>query len=175
HAPSTPGPFVNEPLTDPALPANRERAQRVVSTPPTPPSEPITTDVDAIDARVALAVAAQPALADMSPADRRALPHRAAAALCAPPAPPAPARVHEGHKTIAEADPEIAEAIDCARWYGDQIPDLHDVHGAAFSPLGVVLVVPPWNFPAAIPCGGVTAALAAGNAVIFKPAPETPR
>src|SRR5690606_23703593 len=40
-------------------------------------------------------------------------------------------------------------------------------------PKGVVLVTPPWNFPLAIPGGGVLAALAAGNAVILKPAPET--
>ena len=37
----------------------------------------------------------------------------------------------------------------------------------------MVVVVPPWNFPYAIPSGGVLAALAAGNAVILKPAPET--
>ncbi|MGI8492392.1 MAG: aldehyde dehydrogenase family protein, partial [Acidimicrobiales bacterium] len=45
--------------------------------------------------------------------------------------------------------------------------------GATFSPLGTVVVVPPWNFPLAIPAGGVLAALAAGNAVILKPAPES--
>jgi RHH-type proline utilization regulon transcriptional repressor/proline dehydrogenase/delta 1-pyrroline-5-carboxylate dehydrogenase len=41
------------------------------------------------------------------------------------------------------------------------------------TPLGTILVVPPWNFPYAIPMGGVCAALAAGNTVILKPAPET--
>jgi RHH-type transcriptional regulator, proline utilization regulon repressor / proline dehydrogenase / delta 1-pyrroline-5-carboxylate dehydrogenase len=40
-------------------------------------------------------------------------------------------------------------------------------------PKGVVVVVPPWNFPIAIPCGGVAAALAAGNTVILKPASDT--
>src|SRR6185312_4229883 len=40
-------------------------------------------------------------------------------------------------------------------------------------PLGVVVVVPPWNFPIAIPCGGIAAALAAGNHVILKPASDT--
>ncbi|MCP5112187.1 MAG: aldehyde dehydrogenase family protein, partial [bacterium] len=40
-------------------------------------------------------------------------------------------------------------------------------------PLGVVVVAPPWNFPLAIACGGVLAALAAGNSVILKPPPET--
>ena len=83
--------------------------------------------------------------------------------------------VHEGHKTVAEADVEIAEAIDFARWYGRCALELDEIPGATFRPLGVVLVVPPWNFPVAIPCGGVTAALAAGNTVILKPAPETPR
>ena len=41
------------------------------------------------------------------------------------------------------------------------------------SPLGVVVVIPPWNFPYAIPAGGICAALASGNSVIVKPAPET--
>ncbi|HYV27701.1 MAG TPA: bifunctional proline dehydrogenase/L-glutamate gamma-semialdehyde dehydrogenase, partial [Candidatus Eisenbacteria bacterium] len=40
-------------------------------------------------------------------------------------------------------------------------------------PKGVVVVVSPWNFPIAIPCGGVAAALAAGNTVILKPASDT--
>jgi RHH-type proline utilization regulon transcriptional repressor/proline dehydrogenase/delta 1-pyrroline-5-carboxylate dehydrogenase len=39
--------------------------------------------------------------------------------------------------------------------------------------LGVVAIAPPWNFPYAIPCGGVLAALMAGNAVLLKPASET--
>ena len=42
-------------------------------------------------------------------------------------------------------------------------------------PRGVVVVAPPWNFPYAIPAGGVFAALMAGNAVVLKPAPQTPR
>lgn len=39
-------------------------------------------------------------------------------------------------------------------------------------PKGVVAVIPPWNFPIAIPCGGVAAALAAGKCVILKPASD---
>jgi RHH-type proline utilization regulon transcriptional repressor/proline dehydrogenase/delta 1-pyrroline-5-carboxylate dehydrogenase len=72
-------------------------------------------------------------------------------------------------KTVAEADPEVSEAIDFARFYALSSRDKSE----GSSPLGVVLVVPPWNFPYAIPMGGVCAALAAGNAVILKPAPET--
>jgi RHH-type proline utilization regulon transcriptional repressor/proline dehydrogenase/delta 1-pyrroline-5-carboxylate dehydrogenase len=71
-------------------------------------------------------------------------------------------------KTVAEADPEVAEAIDFARFYA-----LSAQNFGESTPLGTILVVPPWNFPYAIPMGGVCAALAAGNTVILKPAPET--
>ena len=72
-------------------------------------------------------------------------------------------------KTIVEGDAEIAEAIDFARYYATHVPTEAD----RFTPFGTVAVIPPWNFPLAIPAGGVLAALAAGNAVILKPAPET--
>ncbi|MBU6516155.1 MAG: proline dehydrogenase family protein [Acidobacteria bacterium] len=70
-------------------------------------------------------------------------------------------------KTVAEADPEVSEAIDFVRYYAG-----FSEGGDMSRPLGVVLVVPPWNFPYSIPTGGVAAALAAGNTVILKPAPE---
>ena len=71
-------------------------------------------------------------------------------------------------KTVAEADPEVAEAIDFARFYATTAQNFGES-----TPLGTILVIPPWNFPYAIPMGGVCAALAAGNTVILKPAPET--
>jgi RHH-type proline utilization regulon transcriptional repressor/proline dehydrogenase/delta 1-pyrroline-5-carboxylate dehydrogenase len=71
-------------------------------------------------------------------------------------------------KTVAEADPEVAEAIDFARFYATTAENFGES-----TPLGTILVVPPWNFPYAIPIGGICAALAAGNTVILKPAPET--
>jgi RHH-type proline utilization regulon transcriptional repressor/proline dehydrogenase/delta 1-pyrroline-5-carboxylate dehydrogenase len=74
-------------------------------------------------------------------------------------------------KTVSEADPEVSEAIDFANYYALSAISL-DLERQS-SPVGVVLVVPPWNFPYAIPTGGICAALAAGNAVIFKSAPET--
>ena len=76
-------------------------------------------------------------------------------------------------KTFAEGDPEVSEAIDFARYYGRSAHRAARRHEAPSAPVGVVVVVPPWNFPYAIPAGGVLAALAAGNAVILKPAPET--
>lgn len=78
-------------------------------------------------------------------------------------------------KVVPEGDAEVSEAIDFARYYGASAaalatgaPDF-----AHFRNRGLALVVPPWNFPLAIPMSGVCAALAAGNAVILKPAPET--
>ena len=74
-------------------------------------------------------------------------------------------------KTVAEADPEVSEAIDFANYYALSAISLDLEKGS--SPVGVVVVVPPWNFPYAIPAGGICAALSAGNSVIFKSAPET--
>ncbi len=73
-------------------------------------------------------------------------------------------------KTVAEGDTEVSEAIDFARYYATNIPA---IAGARFEPYGVTVVASPWNFPYAIPAGGVLAALAAGSSVILKPAPQT--
>jgi RHH-type transcriptional regulator, proline utilization regulon repressor / proline dehydrogenase / delta 1-pyrroline-5-carboxylate dehydrogenase len=78
----------------------------------------------------------------------------------------------EAGKTIAEADVEVSEAADFARYYASLIPELVQNKEAKFTPDKLTLVVPPWNFPVAIPIGGVLAALAAGSTVILKPAPE---
>ncbi len=84
----------------------------------------------------------------------------------------------ETGKVVGEADPEVSEAIDFAEYYAgpgiDLLEELAD-DGVAVAGRGVVAVVGPWNFPYAIPAGGVFAALAAGNAVILKPAPEAVR
>jgi RHH-type proline utilization regulon transcriptional repressor/proline dehydrogenase/delta 1-pyrroline-5-carboxylate dehydrogenase len=80
----------------------------------------------------------------------------------------------EAGKTVAEADPEVSEVVDFARWYANSAARLADLDGAVARPLGVVAVAGPWNFPLAIPLGGVLAALAAGNAAVLKPAPQTP-
>ncbi len=78
-------------------------------------------------------------------------------------------------KSVGEADPEVSGAIDFAAYYARAL-DIEvlgaEVSDCEMTPLGVVVVAPPWNFPLAIPAGGVLAALMAGNAVILKPAPE---
>jgi RHH-type proline utilization regulon transcriptional repressor/proline dehydrogenase/delta 1-pyrroline-5-carboxylate dehydrogenase len=76
--------------------------------------------------------------------------------------------VHEAGKTIPNAIGEVREAADFCRYYALRARD--DALGA---PLGAVACISPWNFPLAIFTGQVAAALAAGNAVLAKPAEQT--
>lgn len=76
-------------------------------------------------------------------------------------------------KNVVQADVEVSEAIDFANYYADSLKQPGFFDGTKHQALGVVVVTPPWNFPYAIPAGGVLAALAAGNSVILKPARET--
>lgn len=81
----------------------------------------------------------------------------------------------EAGKTIGEADSELSEAIDFANFYAHSISEITETEkldGVKFIHHRLVVVTPPWNFPVAIAAGGVLAALAAGAAVIIKPAPQ---
>jgi RHH-type proline utilization regulon transcriptional repressor/proline dehydrogenase/delta 1-pyrroline-5-carboxylate dehydrogenase len=81
----------------------------------------------------------------------------------------------EAGKTLDQADPEVSEAVDFARYYARQASQLEQLDGAKHISDDLVLVTPPWNFPIAIPAGSVLAALAAGSAVVMKPAPQVSR
>uniref|UniRef100_UPI0022EA7EE1 aldehyde dehydrogenase family protein n=1 Tax=Falsiroseomonas oryzae TaxID=2766473 RepID=UPI0022EA7EE1 len=91
----------------------------------------------------------------------------------------------EGFRTLDDALSELREAVDFCRFYADEAERVMSpatlpgpvgesnrltLHGR-----GVFLCISPWNFPLAIFLGQVSAALAAGNAVVAKPAPQTPR
>ncbi len=76
--------------------------------------------------------------------------------------------VAEAGKTWPDAIAEIREAVDFLRYYADECETLDG------APLGVVACISPWNFPLAIFLGQVSAALAAGNCVVAKPAEQTP-
>ena len=92
--------------------------------------------------------------------------------------------VYEAGKTWAEAEAEIAEAIDFCEYYARQamkiakpdpvvqLPGERDE--MVYLPLGAGVVIPPWNFPLAIMVGMTTAALVVGNTVVLKPSSETP-
>lgn len=134
-----------------------------------------TTEVDEVVARARTAAAAW---AQSPLDDRRRLLDAVAETMAGHRATTLAVMAEEAGKTIREGDPEVSEAIDFARYYGANgtalIGELRN-DGVAVDARGVVLVVAPWNFPYAIPAGGVCAALAAGNAVVLKPAPETRR
>lgn len=75
-------------------------------------------------------------------------------------------------KIITESDPELSEAVDFVEYYRRQAWQIfHDPTIKAY-PRGPTLLTSPWNFPIAIPLGGIISALACGNSVVFKPAPE---
>ena len=139
-----------------------------------PPAAAATERVDRTEVDRAVAVAASspwPAV----PADERArLLARAAERLAAHRGDLIATMVIEAHKVVAEADVEVSEAVDYAAYYSAECRRLARP-SCGHVPLGTVVVTPPWNFPLAIPLGGALAALAAGNAVILKPAPEAVR
>ncbi len=92
----------------------------------------------------------------------------------------------EAAKPWDQADGDVCEAIDFCEYYGREILRLAGASGTlvqsppgeanrmTYQGKGVTVVIAPWNFPLAIPCGMTVAALAAGNPVILKPAEQTP-
>ncbi|MEJ2499875.1 MAG: proline dehydrogenase family protein, partial [Campylobacterales bacterium] len=73
-------------------------------------------------------------------------------------------------KVFTETDVEVSEAIDFVNFYPYSVAKMAGLTGVKARGKGVGLVISPWNFPIAIPTGGVAASLAAGNTVILKPA-----
>jgi 1-pyrroline-5-carboxylate dehydrogenase len=92
--------------------------------------------------------------------------------------------VLEAGKTWAEAEADVSEAIDFCDYYALQMlklasPDpLVQLPGETdelrYLPLGVGVIIPPWNFPLAILAGMTVAALVTGNTVVVKPSSDTP-
>ncbi len=91
--------------------------------------------------------------------------------------------MRECAKPWGEADADVAEAIDYLEYYAREAQLLTarttlDVPGERntlrWAPRGVCAVIAPWNFPLAIPCGMLAAALATGNTVVLKPAEQSP-
>lgn len=82
------------------------------------------------------------------------------------------AMIADTAKAVVEGDSEVSEAIDFVEFYRRQAEEFYSMPDLAWHGLGTVVVAPPWNFSCAIAAGGIAAALAAGNSVLFKPAPE---
>ena len=171
--------FTNTTDSDPSLPEVRAWAAERVAATPAPPTSPVLTTWQEVDAVVTRGRTAQPAWAGTPAGERAAVLRRAADELEASRGELLTLMAAEGGKTVDEADPEVSEAVDFARYYADRAPELEpgaSLHtdGARFTPYVLTLVTPPWNFPVAIPAGGMLAALAAGSAVVVKPAPAVP-
>ncbi len=188
--------FVNEPDTDWSLPHNAQWIESVLrnwkdrcdtldtgsgevreSTDPSRPevvvcrySVPTLADVETA---VETATAAQSEWGQTSLQHRHDLLRRVAQNLRERRGDLIAAMVADGGKTVLEADPEVSEAIDFCEFYPLTVDHWHRQSAIKLEPRGNVAVVTPWNFPLAIPCGGIAAALAAGNCVLLKPASET--
>ncbi len=167
--------FSNEPESDFTDPDVRAAVGVALASPQDVAVERID-DTAQIDTMLATAAGATTRAA--SPAERRAWLLATADVMRAERFTTLALMAAETGKTMHEGDPEIAEAIDFCDYYGGvgtQHLESLAASGYGVEGRGVVAVVAPWNFPYAIPTGGVASALAAGNAVILKPAPEAVR
>ncbi len=173
--------FSNTPDTDPSLPASRTWAAEILARVPLSRAGEDTID----EARVESAEALQEIVSRTGEAgaswgtrpaaERSEILRAAARELELRRGELIEVAASETGKVFAEADVEISEAVDFANYYAATARELDRVSGAVFEPDRLTLITPPWNFPIAIPAGGVLAALAAGSGVIFKPAPQARR
>ena len=93
-------------------------------------------------------------------------------------------QVYEVGKNWGEADADVAETIDHLEYFARETlryarghplaPHPQEYTEYTYLPLGVVAVIPPWNFPLAIPVGMAAAAIATGNTVVLKPSSGSP-
>jgi RHH-type transcriptional regulator, proline utilization regulon repressor / proline dehydrogenase / delta 1-pyrroline-5-carboxylate dehydrogenase len=177
------------PLRVPVTIGREERTgPELVSTDPGDPERVVAVATRATDADVAAALEEAErsftAWRAVSAADRAAALIRAAAWLRERRLELAGLEVRECAKPWPEADADVCEAIDFLEYYArgavalDAGPELLQVPGERnemrYAPRGVTAVIAPWNFPLAIPCGMTAAALATGNAVVLKPAEQSP-
>jgi len=165
-----------------------QSGSKITSINPARPDEVIGSVAEATrehaDQALTAAQAAFPAWRDTPASERSAILFRAAALMRERRFELAALEVLEAGKPWREADGDVTEAIDFMEYYGREMirlstmRDLSDVPGEEdlylYEPRGVAAVIAPWNFPLAIPTGMVSAALVAGNTVVFKPASYTP-
>ena len=154
-------------------PATGERIASVASASPR----------DGLDA-VAAASEAQPEWAKRAPRERSELLRRAYELLVARAETLARIIVRENGKPLTEARSEVLYAAEFFRWFAEEAVRLEGRFTAAPAggsrvlvfhvPIGVALLVTPWNLPAAMATRKIAPALAAGCTVVLKPAPETP-
>jgi RHH-type proline utilization regulon transcriptional repressor/proline dehydrogenase/delta 1-pyrroline-5-carboxylate dehydrogenase len=177
------------PLTVPVMIGGEERAdQDLVSTDPGQP-ERVVAGVSAarpgeVDAAVARAIEGHRKWSAVPVRERAQALLGAAAWMRNRRLELAALQVRECAKPWPEADGDVCEAIDFLEYYAraaielEEAPPLLQVPGERnqlrYVARGVAAVISPWNFPLAIPCGMTAGALATGNAVVLKPAEQSP-
>ncbi|MER2137038.1 MAG: bifunctional proline dehydrogenase/L-glutamate gamma-semialdehyde dehydrogenase, partial [Arthrobacter sp.] len=168
--------FANTPDTDPSLPANLRWGRNILARVPASDlgmdllaASRIETE-EQLNELISGAAAAAEGWAALGGAGRAGILRQAGDILEARRAQLLEVMAAEAGKTLDQGDPEVSEAIDFARYYAERARELDLIDGAEFHPARLTLVTPPWNFPVAIPAGSTLAALAAGSAVVLKPA-----
>ncbi|MGN8130069.1 bifunctional proline dehydrogenase/L-glutamate gamma-semialdehyde dehydrogenase [Paenarthrobacter sp. 22069] len=173
--------FRNTPDTDPALPANRTWGRAILERVPSSTlgdaavKAAFINDEETLNSAIANAVDKGKAWGELSGGERAEILYRAGEILEAHRADLLEVMASETGKTIDQGDPEVSEAVDFAHYYAESARKLDTVDGATFVPAKLTVVTPPWNFPVAIPAGSTLAALAAGSAVVIKPAKQAAR
>lgn len=173
--------FKDTPDTDPSLPANRDWGRAILGRVPSSTlgnaavEAATITDADTLNKVIGTAVEKGKAWGALSGDERAEILHRAGDVLEARRADLLEVMASETGKTIDQGDPEVSEAVDFAHYYAESARKLEKVDGATFVPAKLTVVTPPWNFPVAIPAGSTLAALAAGSAVVIKPAKQARR
>lgn len=173
--------FENTPDTDPSLPANRDWGRAILERVPSSTlgnasvAAASVKDEATLNTVIQTAVEKGKAWGALSGAERAEILHRAGDVLEARRVDLLEVMASETGKTIDQGDPEVSEAVDFAHYYAESARKLDTVDGATFVPAKLTVVTPPWNFPVAIPTGSTLAALAAGSAVVIKPAKQAAR
>jgi RHH-type proline utilization regulon transcriptional repressor/proline dehydrogenase/delta 1-pyrroline-5-carboxylate dehydrogenase len=175
--------FRNESLRDFSDVAQREHFAHAIAVSRVPAVQNDGT-VEDVQRAVSIAHTAFPAWREKSPHERIAVLRSAARIMREHRDELAGIIIREASKPWADADADICEAIDFCEYYALHAIDLMSPKSLGYIPgednqiwhegRGVCAVISPWNFPQAICCGMTVAALVTGNAVIVKPAEQTP-
>lgn len=183
---------VTDPTTVAAVDVERDKFRRhqwragpmIVGTPtggdpvdiinPANPSDTVGTVVQAtaqdVDTAITAAVAAQPEWSGLTAEERSNILLQAVDLFETHASELFALATREAGKTLLDGIAEIREAVDFGRYYANE--GWYNIEYA--EPVGTVACISPWNFPLAIFAGQIFANLAAGNAVVAKPAPQTP-
>lgn len=181
RAPKAADAFANAPDSDPSTPGNRAWARQIIEQIPNSTlglaqlAAATVTTPEQLETAITAAVGAAPAWGATPASERAAILRRAAVELERRRGALIEVMAAECGKTFDQADPEVSEAIDFANYYAAQAEHLERFDGATHMPVPLTLVASPWNFPIAIPAGTTLGPLAAGSAVLLKPAPQAPR